>query len=528
MRRRVPTVTLLALSLVILSAPSKAPTAKVAAPVYCVDGTAKPCWQMPHDVQEGFGYGSSPMNPVTQDDFDNFSWQSFVALNWAANADGTPNPKIPLGTGGVTKVWDYYKDIDEVFLKDGAKPDLNYPSKTYPPPPPACVANGVLQKGERVVRMAAKINDVTNVVSGFDEAVVDTPLVDSNGNFVMFDVMMNKDEFEYIAVKNAYYNSNNQKGAVISFPPGVKGGAEGSIELKTSWKVLSAKDDATTYITRMMRIYVPAAHSSTGKDFCTGTLNMGLIGMHILHKGMHQPDWIWSTFEHVNNAPLSSTPQPATANPPTGPCNAPASAPLMSLYNPACTTCPINTPPVQPDAPWYFATSQPYAKQYLINGKYGTQVVRCSSVWNAPNATAYLNGQWQKQLPKPYSSYMLVGSQWQALTTLTKKPAHVEATAPNKGVANGGQMLHGGRTSSGVIPAPPYLQNTTAETYLQNAAPLSATYGVGSCLGCHTGSQGAYCEDADFSFMLSAAQPVQQCTEAKRARLKKVLATMHK
>ena len=105
------------------------------------------------------------------------------------------------------------------------------------------------------------------------------------------------------------------------------------------------------------------------------------------------------------------------AKTPTGPCKPTASASLMSLYNPGCTTCSINNPPVQPNQPFYFAASQPYASKYLVNGKCGTQVGRCSR---------------------------------------------------------------------------------------------SASYGVGSCLGRHTGSQGAACEDADFSFMLSRAQPAQQ------------------
>ena len=371
--------------------------------------------------------------------------------------------------------------------------------------------------------MASKINDVTNIVSSFEEAVVDVPLIDSNGNFIVYDVAMNKDEFEYIAVQNAYYNSNNQKGANISFTPGAKDGAEGSIELKTAWKILTATDDATSYITRIMRIYVPAQHSSTGKAFCTPTLKMGLIGMHIIHKGANQPDWIWSTFEHIRNAPLSSTPLSATATAPSGPCNAPRNATLMSLYNPACKTCPINAPPVQPDDPFYFATSQPYAKQYLNNG-YGTQVVRCSSVWDAPNATAYLNTQWRAQVPKPYSNYMLIGSQWEALETLTAHKARPQATTIGPHVANGGQQLNKGKLADGITPAPPYMQNTAAETYLQNAAPLMSTYGLGSCLGCHTGAQGAACEASDLSFMLGRAQPPQQCEEAKRANIVKLLA----
>jgi hypothetical protein len=509
--------------LLIAAAPQK--KVGVLGPVFCVDKTNKPCGRMPHDVTEFFGYGSELMSPGTQDDFDNFSWQSFVALNWPANANGTPNLTAPLtGDMSIRRVWSYYKDADEVFLPNGAVPDLNYPSKSYPPPPAACVQAG-LRAGERFVGMSAKINDQNNVVSSFDEAAVNVPLVDSAGNFVVFDVMMNNDEFQYIAVQNKYYNSNGQKGAAISFPPGKAGGAEGAIELKTAWKVLTAMDNQATYIRMPMRIYVPAAHSSTGKDFCTKPLPMGLVGIHILHKGTSQRDWIWSTFEHVNNAPLSSTPVDATSKTPSGPCKPPTSANVMSFYNPACTTCPINAPPVQPGTPWVFSPTQPYASKYLTGGKYGTQVVRCSSIWNAPGATQALNDAWRKVVPQPYASYMLIGSQWEAVLTLARKAAH--SASPQSfgpGVANGGQALRQGKTANGVVPAPPYLQNTAAETYLQNAAPLTAKFGVGSCLGCHTGSKGAACEDADFSFMLGRAQPKQDCKKAGEANVAKALA----
>lgn len=518
--------------LLLAAAPQKAPAAKKATasgPVYCVDRGAKPCGQMPRDVTEFFGYGSELMSPATQADFDNFSWQSFVALNWPAKADGTPNLSAPLTSDlAIRRVWTYYKGADEVFLPNGTTPDLNYPSKTYPPPPAACTQAG-LKAGERVIGMSAKINDMNNVVSSFDEAAVNVPLIDSAGNFVVFDVMMNRDEFQYIAVQNKYYNSNNQKGAVISFPPGKAGGQEGAIELKTAWKILTGMDNASTYIRTPMRIYVPAKHSSTGKDFCTQPLTMGLVGIHILHKGTSQRDWIWSTFEHVNNAPLSATPVDATSKAPSGPCKPPRSANVMSFYNPACATCPINAPPVQPGTPWYFAPAQPYAKNYLLGGRYGTQVVRCSSIWNAPGATMDLNDAWRKVLPQPYASYMLIGSQWEAVLTLAQKAVHIPSPQqPGPGVANGGQALRGGKTANGVIPAPPFLQNTAAETYLQNAAPLAATFGVGSCLGCHTGSKGAACEDADFSFMLGRAQPKQDCKKAGEANVAKVLADLKK
>jgi len=482
-------------------------------PVYCTDtAVTVPCSTMPHNVATNAGYNTVNMDAETQADFDNFSWQSFVALNWPSNPDGTPST-APLGSPGPT-VWDLYKRADDVFLPGGATPDSNYPTQLFPPPPPACTASNTLTNGVRphVVQMFSKDDDELNITDAFNEAAVNVPLIDSNGNFVAYDVAMNKDEFTYIFTKK-YYNSNNQPpptttdpAYMVDFPPGVTGAAEGSIELKSAWKVLTAADDASTYITRTMQLYVPE------QNFCTPPLQMGLIGMHIIHKTEKENAWIWSTFEHVNNAPLSSTPLPAEAKKPAGQCAPPASAPKMSLYNPACTLpdgkpCPLNVPPVQPgtkDIHW--ATSQPYAKDYLTNGQYGTQVVRCSDIYKVDGGTASLNPQWQQKVPKPYSSYMLIGSQWFAPSDFppgtSTDTASVEYVNPD--------------FPPGSIAAPPMLQNVSAETYLQNGTVLPG-FSVGSCLGCHSGANGAQCEPADFSFMLGRAKPVQPCQKEGHA-----------
>ncbi len=478
--------------------PPAAPANATVAPVFCVGGssTSPLCGAMPHDVQEGNGYGSI-LAPGTQQDFDNFSWQSFVALNWPADTSGRPIPKMSIGVDPARpRVWDYYKLAEEVFLANGAQPDSNYPSKTTPPIPKACQQTP-LQPGETVVRGLAKIDDVLNIPDFFEEAMVDVPLIDRYGNFVVYRVSMNRVEFNDID-SNGWYNSANQAGKTIKFTPGVAGGAEGAIELKSAWRVLQpGKDDASRYFVRPMRVYVPAKHSVTGQDFCTPTLQMGLIALHIVHKGAHQPDWIWSTFEHVGNAPVSSTPLPATATAASGPCTVPPNAPAMSLFTPGCidaagNPCTANEPPVKPDkAQWVWQTAQPYAKQYLTQGKYGTQVVRCSSIWKGNQngrGTAWLNAQWQARLKgTPFANYMLVGSQWQAQLTLRPGQRRVDfSTTP---------------------PAPPFLQNAAAETYLQNAS----SFGMSACMQCHSGAQGAACEDSDMSFMLDRAQPPVQC-----------------
>ena len=45
---------------------------------------------VPHEVDIFLNNGYQGLTPKTQPCFDVFSWQSFVALNWPANSDGSP------------------------------------------------------------------------------------------------------------------------------------------------------------------------------------------------------------------------------------------------------------------------------------------------------------------------------------------------------------------------------------------------------------------------------------------------------
>jgi hypothetical protein len=42
-----------------------------------------------------------------------------------------------------------------------------------------------------------------------------------------------------------------------------------------------------------------------GTDTCSAR-TMALVGLHIIHKTASQPQWVWATFEHVDNAPDSA------------------------------------------------------------------------------------------------------------------------------------------------------------------------------------------------------------------------------
>ncbi len=95
----------------------------------------------------------------------------------------------------------------------------------------------------------------------------------------------------------------------------------------------------------------------------------------------------------------------------------------------------------------------------------------------------------------------------------TKKASH-ETREPRAGQDAAGQ-LHADFDKT--LPAPPFIQNTGAETYLQNASSL----GMSACMQCHSGAQGAACEDSDMSFMLDRAQPPIQCSKKSGHPLKK-------
>jgi hypothetical protein len=70
-----------------------------------------------------------------------------------------------------------------------------------------------------------------------------------------------------------------------------------SIELKTSWKILTAAEAAgrTFYMTQ-------GSVQAPGGD-CLDKVTLGLVGMHIVTKTPTHPEFIWATFEHKNNAP---------------------------------------------------------------------------------------------------------------------------------------------------------------------------------------------------------------------------------
>jgi len=123
--------------------------------------------------------------PAFQPDFDVYSWNTFIALNWPAGADGNADPSQKIGQKGDNDtVWEHYRDVSDVFLPGGAQPTWNGPA----PIPDACKA---LNKGNlQVVTQVGKNLLTPTVVSATSQPFNTGPIIDQNGVFTRFQILV--------------------------------------------------------------------------------------------------------------------------------------------------------------------------------------------------------------------------------------------------------------------------------------------------------------------------------------------------
>lgn len=220
---------------------------------------------------------TAPAASAGQDQFDQYSWQLFVALNWPAQQGqrGVPDCSRAPGAGGYT-VWQTYKTVEEIFLPQAANPSpWNSP---------------LLAKTLGIINIAALKN--TSLVTAIDQAVGGW-LIDQAGNPTYYDISANETSYNYI-VANTFYNANVvSKANNIRFPNGV-------IEVKSSWRILTPADNASHYLTQFARV---ATFNDQGQRTGVTEAYLGLVGLHLITKANGYPQWIWSTFEHIDNVP---------------------------------------------------------------------------------------------------------------------------------------------------------------------------------------------------------------------------------
>jgi hypothetical protein len=235
---------------------------------------------VPTDVCIPANFGG---NPIAF--FDDFSWKSFIAMVWPAESGqrGEPDRNQSV-TGKGPRVFDTYKAMWEVFHNDGSPPlPWNSPDNMN-----ACAA--MTGFGDLVLASFSKFGDLGQ--AGFGSLI--GPLVAQNTTYVRYLTGFNKVEFEQIALQKLYLRDNLPHGSeTLTF-------RNGSLDVKSAWIDISNFENPERYYTRTALVLDPMTGSCTKKT-------VGLVGLHIVQKTPSRPQWIWSTFEQIDNVPQAQS-----------------------------------------------------------------------------------------------------------------------------------------------------------------------------------------------------------------------------
>ena len=224
--------------------------------------------------------------------FDDFSWRTFIALNWPAapgkrGVPQSPNdPNVFLNAGkSYQTVWGTYREAYELYRVDDAAP------ATFASATATNTVCGPSAPGAKILLMAAKSG---TLLQDTDQAF-SYPLVDQSNNYIYYEIRFNADQYEFVR-RNGLYLAKNLMAAELKAPiampiSAAKPYREGAVMLKAAWKQMTSSDDPSRYYTVRAKVYDTSQRQPSCRD-----VTMGLIGFHIGHKVDGFAQWIWSSF----------------------------------------------------------------------------------------------------------------------------------------------------------------------------------------------------------------------------------------
>jgi hypothetical protein len=364
--------------------------------------------QVPTDVCVPAGFPKN-QNPIQF--FDDFSWKSFIALVWPAldGQRGKPDPARKVGDTSGPLVFETFKADWELFQ---ANPTA---WNTFPVQNPCGTGTSVGFK-DFVVASFDKFGNLGE--AGFGNLVHTLPA--QNKTWVRYAMAFNEIEYDQIFNGKLYILSNLTAASPVTFQ-------NNALDVKSSWIDMTGITHRDRYYTRMAKLMDPV----TGQ--CADKL-VGLVGLHIVQKTASRPQWIWSTFEQVDNVP---PPAQGAPNPP------------VFAFNDGTSAGMPKTDPNGGFPPTDLANPKLY------------NVVRVMPI---DSSTVDTNGKYQKALGGVWQFYQLVMTQWPVPPNGVPSEGPVPASQP--GTPNFTFPGTGATTS---------FANTTLETWLQ---------GTG-CMVCH-------------------------------------------
>lgn len=399
-------------------------------------------------------------NPIT--DFDDFSWRSFVALIWPAakGQRGIPDPTQTNFPVTSPLVFETYKADWESFPLPGAPnpPPAPLPWSSFAGTSNPCGPAANIGWGDLALASNTKFGNLG--LAGFGNFFVG-PVISSGfsphasqQHYLRYQASYNQTEFDQILGNKWYLQANLGNLTFCSNGATIGGSAcpaENSIDLKSSWMDMDGvpANLQSRYYTKNAWVLDPTSGSCS-------TRTMGLVGLHIVTKTPSRPQWIWSSFEQIDNVP------PVTGATPTGNTvfnlNDGKGA-AMPSQNPYCVPgqpgnqngCPGNPPP-----PAAMPSDASQATRF--------NVTRTQPIGIGAGSTPSTNAAYQALLAKaapnsPWQYYQLVMTQWPVPGNAPKNPGSPKFTFPGSNP-----------TSS--------FSNVTMETFDQSSI-------FSGCMNCH-------------------------------------------
>jgi hypothetical protein len=389
--------------------------------------------------------------PQVQREFDLNAWQMFLAVNWPTNNQGKPALRITDTSFGAPR-WTLWHNSSAIFQVNGATPqacgqpssagflassrDLSKPVSMGLPAFSLLANEAANPRATRFLGVISAVGELNAANVGGDiQQAFSGPLIDQYGNFVFYEILIDPNEVGYLC-DHKLYNINGQvdfskTGGKVDMPTGHPSqDASGSFEIKLAWRVMKPCDPTKQKdpCDDMSRFFVEDAYimdqGPEGQPV-QRKVKVGLVGMHIAHKSETSPQWIWATFEQIDNLDVDQVAHPKLQ---------------ASFNNAGCPICATDMQPQQntnktyPRIPIQVSRTIPIpADKLTLNAQAAAALARMGSVWQY---------------------YQLIDTQWPT------RPQTLPAD-PNGGLPDAIANKSGGN------PTPVYLTNVTMETYFQ-------------------------------------------------------------
>ncbi len=259
---------------------------------------------------------------ATDSTFQEFGWRTFLGIN-APSVGG----QISTSGDNVAQWGSWSATVDLLLCQESPTPagcicpngDCTASGTHFYPSACREVPN---YQNYRVLGQVDKIDD--SFLEAQSGGLSGDPVLDRTGNFLRYEILLSPATYDEVISQELYDEDKikertspiNLNCGVNTYSGGDPSDADmGAMVLKVAWMdvtdaLQSGAVDGSQYHLEQLLVSTPDYRNSDGEATCD-LRTMAMVGMHVAHKTFNQPVWIWSTFEHNDNAPDCTGPFPA-------------------------------------------------------------------------------------------------------------------------------------------------------------------------------------------------------------------------